>query len=330
KKQMAFLAFVLFSIILVGLYYLVTRGPATREAALALSYPAWVVFAYASGLTMIFLPCTLPLAFVIVPMAMGEDRKKGVIMALLFGAGLTVMITIYTTVFAVLGSAFGFSRAAQVALLFGGIIAFVFGLEQLGVLPFSLPEYGGSYPEWVTEHGDYLKSFLLGLFLGNAGIGCPNPLFWWMSVFVAASGSTVFGASLGLIHGIGRAIPLIFLSVLGMLGVDALSSLSNKQSMVETVSGLFLIPVAAFITTFGLFGMPWWEQSFVHRGWNRVIAATPIPAEAGALGLKVDQRWSGIGGDAGILLARIVFVSMIVLPLLWWYWNRDRGGEESA
>ncbi|MDY6789357.1 MAG: cytochrome C biogenesis protein, partial [Candidatus Nanohaloarchaea archaeon] len=162
KKKLVFAAFLLFSIILVGIYYLVTTGPATQQAALGLSYGSWLVFAYAAGLTMIFLPCTLPLAFVIVPMAMGENRKKGLLMALLFGAGLTVTITLYTTAFAVVGSAFGFNQAAQIALLLGGIIAFLFGLEQLDLAPFRLPEYGGGYPDFVTEHGDYTKSFLLG------------------------------------------------------------------------------------------------------------------------------------------------------------------------
>lgn len=326
KKQLVLAAFLLFSVILIGIYYLVTAGPGTQEAALGLSYGSWVVFAYAAGLTMIFLPCTLPLAFVIVPMAMGENRKKGAIMALLFGAGLTITIAVYTTAFAIIGSAFGFNQAAQLALLLGGIVAFLFGLEQLDLAPFRLPEYGGGYPDFVTEHGDYTKSFLLGLFLGNAGIGCPNPLFWWMSIFIAASGSVAFGASLGVIHGIGRAMPLIFLSVLAILGVNAVSGLANKQKMVETISGLFLIPVAAFILTFGVFGMPWWELSTAHKTWNQVVAATGLPAESGFHGIQPNNLWSGVTGEAGILVAWIFFGAMIVLPLLWWYWGRDTTG----
>jgi len=130
KTYLGLTAFVLLSIILVGIYYLITAGPTTQQAALGLSYPAWVLFAYAAGLTMIFLPCTLPLAFVIVPMAMGENRTKGLIMALLFGAGLTLTITLYTTAFAVVGGAFGFNQAAQLAEALGDRT----GLEVLNVL----------------------------------------------------------------------------------------------------------------------------------------------------------------------------------------------------
>jgi cytochrome c-type biogenesis protein len=322
QMKLAVLGFVLFSAILVGIYYLVTASPATQDAALGLSYGSWVLFAYASGLTMIFLPCTLPLAFVIVPMAMGENRTKGLVMAILFGIGLTITITLYTTVFAVIGEAFGFNQAAQLALLFGGVIAFLFGLEQLDLIPYSLPEYSGAYPGCIDERGDYVKSFLLGLFLGNAGIGCPNPLFWWMSIFIAASGSAAIGGSLGVIHGIGRAVPLIFLSVLAIFGVNMLSGLSSKQSLVEVLSGLFLIPVAAFITTFGVFGMTWWEHGPLHDPWNAFIAQTPIPAEAGVRGIAVNNLWAGVTGDAGIIMAWIFFVTMLGLPFLWWYWAR--------
>ncbi|MFB6158636.1 MAG: cytochrome c biogenesis protein CcdA, partial [Candidatus Nanohalobium sp.] len=185
-------------------------------------------------------------------------------------------------------------------------------------------EYGGSYPDFIDQRTDYVKSFLLGLFLGNAGIGCPNPLFWWMSLFIAASGSTAFGASLGIIHGIGRAVPLIFLSILGMLGINAVSGLSDKQRTVEKISGLFLIPVAAFITTFGVFGMPWWEQSIGHEAWNSLVASTSIPAEAGVRGMEVNNLWAGVTGEAGVTMAWIFFATMLILPLLWYYWG---GGD---
>ena len=43
----------------------------------------------------VVLPCTLPLVFIIVPLAMSAgDAKKGLIMAVLFGAGLTITLSI--------------------------------------------------------------------------------------------------------------------------------------------------------------------------------------------------------------------------------------------
>src|SRR3989338_6320508 len=42
----------------------------------------WYLFSYAMGLTMIVLPCTFPLAFVIVPLSLGNGPVKGLGMAL--------------------------------------------------------------------------------------------------------------------------------------------------------------------------------------------------------------------------------------------------------
>ncbi|MBI4561403.1 MAG: hypothetical protein HY724_05110 [Candidatus Rokubacteria bacterium] len=54
----------------------------------------------------------------------------------------------------------------------------------------------------------------MGLLLGNAGIGCPNPAFYVLLSGIAGSGNPATGVTYGLIHGIGRATPLLALSIL--------------------------------------------------------------------------------------------------------------------
>jgi cytochrome c-type biogenesis protein len=44
-----------------------------------LSYPSWLIIAYLAGLSMIILPCTLPLVFIIIPLSMGKGGKKGLL-----------------------------------------------------------------------------------------------------------------------------------------------------------------------------------------------------------------------------------------------------------
>src|SRR3990167_2636240 len=55
----------------------------------------WDLFGYAMGLTMIVLPCTLPLAFVIVPMVLNKGATKGLGLALSFGFGVAVTLSLY-------------------------------------------------------------------------------------------------------------------------------------------------------------------------------------------------------------------------------------------
>ena len=96
KKTRVFVvssAFVLLTIIIIALVYLATGTTTAATATLS----------FAGGVSNIFLPCTLPLAFVIVPMSMGQGYRKGLMMAVLFGLGLTITLGFYGVAVAVLG-----------------------------------------------------------------------------------------------------------------------------------------------------------------------------------------------------------------------------------
>ncbi len=82
--------FILAIIFLVGIFWLAS----TPGQAVGLT------LSFAAGLSMIVLPCTFPLVFVIVPLAMGKSPKKGLLMAVLFGLGLIITLSIYGVVVA--------------------------------------------------------------------------------------------------------------------------------------------------------------------------------------------------------------------------------------
>ena len=71
KSFLVVAIFVLASITLFGFIYLATT-PATTLTML---------LSFAGGVSNIVLPCTLPLVFIIVPIAMGASKRKGLIMA---------------------------------------------------------------------------------------------------------------------------------------------------------------------------------------------------------------------------------------------------------
>lgn len=267
KKALILIAFVLFSLLLVGGFYLAFTPGQTIN----------LVFAYAVGLSMIVLPCTLPLAFVIVPLAMGKSPKKGFLMSVFFGFGLAVTLSIYGIFVALVGKIIGLDQAisnagsiSKILFIIGGSAAFIFGLSELNLIKFKIPSFGGAYPEFIQKKQDYLKAFLLGLFLGNAGVGCPNPLFYVLLGDIAVIGSVVNGWWLGFIHGIGRATPLVFLAILGILGVNAVGNIAKKTVVVKKVTGITLIILGAFIFISGT-SHQWYESTIVHKGWNRVV-----------------------------------------------------------
>ena len=77
-----------------------------------------------------------------------------------------------------------------------------------------------------------------------------------------------------------RAIPLILMSVLAVLGINATKGLTVKRESIERASGWMLIVIGSFLIINGLpEGHQWYEETFVHQGWNKIIEMTPIPSE---------------------------------------------------
>lgn len=262
RFRIALFGFSLFLIFVVGLFWMATTPSMTVGLTLS----------FVSGLSMIFLPCTLPLAFVIVPLTMGKDPKKGLIMALTFTLGLTITLSFYGIFIAAVGKAFGLKSDAEVyAVLLGGFAAFIFGLSEVGLIKFKLPSYSGKFPDFIQHQKDYMKTFFLGLLLGNVGVGCPNPAFYLLLGYIAQTGDIFNGWFLGFVHGMGRSVPLIFLAILGTLGVNALSGLARHKEAIGKIMGWMLLIIGAFLLTFGIFGHDWFIASGVHGGWEQFI-----------------------------------------------------------
>ncbi len=306
KIALVLLAFFLFSLIVIGLLWL-SSG----------EHPLTLALAYAAGLSMIFLPCTLPLAFVIVPLSSGKGYKKGFLMALLFGLGLSITLTAYGVVVALLGDYLGLDNFTRAMFFAAGIFAYLFGLSQLNLFKLHLPDL--PLPSFINEQRDYAKAFLMGLLLGNAGVGCPNPAFYVMLLYIATTGSVVEGGALGFIHGVGRATPLIFLSILAILGVNATSWLVEKRKAVERFTGWALLVVGVFIFAIGLFGMYWWEKSVFHTAWNEVAASlSPYLGETE----KAAQTFNIEANPSTVekyfpLAPWLVMLVLLLMPLLW-------------
>lgn len=262
----------IFTISAVGLFALITfgalwaffLGPATPVGA------GWYVFSFAAGITMIVLPCTLPLAFVIVPLSMGKGPAKGLGIALMFGAGVALMLSIYGVLAALVGEVAIGTLGAPLEVVknwlyfIAGVFAYLFALGELGLVRFRMPSYTGAAPAFIQKQGDYIKAFLLGLFLGNIGVGCPHPATPVILTRIAVSGDVFYGWLLFLVHAIGRVLPLLLLAILGIWGVNALSWVVARKDRIERATGWGMVFVAGFILVLGLFTHDWWVNSGQH------------------------------------------------------------------
>ncbi len=205
---------------------------------------------------------------------MGKGYHKGLLMSLLFGLGLTITITLYTVAVALLGQALGLGKATMIMYIVAGGAAFIFGLAELKLIKFKIPGgWGGGIPGFLQNQQDYVKALGLGLFLGNAGIGCPNPATYVLLGYIASTGDVAYGAAIGIVNGIGRSVPLIFLSILAILGVNAAQPLLRKKETITKAVGWGLLWVGAIIITLGIFGHYWLLKTGTHTAWNKLFAA---------------------------------------------------------
>lgn len=316
-----------------GLFWLLFLAPQVGADA-ALGRLGWYFFSFAAGLSMIILPCTLPLAFVIVPLSMGRGVVKGLGMALSFGAGVAIMLSLYGVVVAMLGMAginflgAGGEDVKNWVYFVAGIFAYVFALGEIGLLKFRMPSYTGSAPDFIQKRKDYAKAFLLGMFLGNIGIGCPHPATPLILIEIASSGDVFYGWSLFFVHAIGRVLPLIFLALLGILGVNGLAWLVARKEKIERATGWAMVFVAGFILTLGLFSHNWWVNSGQHSYLETLTQEQWFTNTINTqLATNVPHR-HGIQAGMGIFGQPLAWgnwfeILLFALPF-WWFYYREK------
>lgn len=234
---------------------------------------AGLTASYLSGMTMLVLPCTLPMVFVIVPLVSTHSLRRAVAMACLFGIGISITLAFYGATVAIAGRYSGITRATQAMWLLGGVASYCFGLAQLGFLRLRIPSYGGSLPKFALKGSPELQALLLGLLLGNAGLGCPCPTWYLLLGGVATSGDPLYGAYVGFVQGLGRATPMIAVAVAAAMGIDSTRSLLKRRAQVERTTGAMMVVLGAIIIVFMALGHSWWEATPLHLAWNQLLAA---------------------------------------------------------
>ncbi len=316
--------------IIFGLLYLFVIAPSVPNGSVG-----WYLFSFATGLTMIVMPCTLPLAFVIVPLSMGKGMVKGISMALAFGLGVAFTLSLYGVAAALLGGLALGALGADLETLknwvyFGaGIFALIFALSEIGLMNFHMPTYSGAAPAFIQKRQEILKAFFLGAFLGNVGVGCPHPATPLILIEIATSGDVLYGWTMFLIHAIGRVLPLLLLAFLAILGVNGLNWLMARKDAVERATGWAMVFVAGFILTLGLFSHKWWVNSGLHSGletltqehrFNVLINDTLGTSVAHVHGLETGTGLFGLP----LAWGSWVLVALWLIPMWWWYAKRKR------
>src|SRR3989338_8319284 len=179
-------------------------------------------------------------------------------MALAFGLGVTITLSFYGALIGLLGQLLGIHQvetAKNILYAVAGFLAILFALGELGLIKFQSPTYGGGVPQFVLKQKDLLKALLLGLFLGNVGVGCPNPLFNAVIIpQIVATGSPFQGLVIMLVQALGRITPLFILAFLAILGINATSFLVKHKEKVTQVTAWTTLFVSIFAIIIAIVG----------------------------------------------------------------------------
>jgi cytochrome c-type biogenesis protein len=282
----------------------------------------WFAFSFASGLSMIVLPAVFPMAFVLAPLSRGMRFWKAIRMTLAFGVGIFLTLSAYGVLTALAGETgmrvLGLhAHEVRYPLYFiAGTFAFVIALAEIGLITFRMPFYAGPAPRFARARKDLARAFLLGIFLGNIGVGTPHPAMPLLLLESAASGDVFYGWLLFVVHALGRVASLFLLVLLGALGVNCLRFISDHKQYLERAIGWAMIVVAGFIVTLGLFTSGWWASSGVMQFASVAILGTPFLPDTSGL------PQAGIFGQP-LQYGSWVLVALWILPM-WWQYARER------
>ncbi len=250
------------------------------------------------------------MVLVAVPMSMQKSPSQGLMHIVLFALGLTITLTVYGAGLAYIGRMVGFTAIQRGLFLLGGTIAYIFGLWMMKLLSFRLPET--SVPAWVQRAPRWATPFVTGLAMGNWGIGCPDPVFYVLLIYLAGVGDVAQGAIMTAAYAAGRSLPIVGLAVLGLLGINSLPALLKRRALVDRFFGWTLAAMGGFMLSALLFGM-WFETTWVHEGWNWLLH-------------RLNENWGEIRAadhthmHGGGVIAPLAFLTLAFLVPAAWLW----------
>lgn len=213
------------------------QGASMGPAALPLAFLLGLVSAVASAC------CTLPAMGMLVAYSgtqQNVNRRASLVSALCFLIGTTLALIILGFVAGLVG------QAAQAFLgrywkLFAGVVAVLFGLAALKMLPFTEPSFARKGE--ASTSGGKMGAALGGLFLGGGVAACSLPCNPGIFIVIGASilmGKLLWGMVLMACFAIGFSLPLAAI-LFGVAFGKASLKAQKAEAAIRMVAGILLI-----------------------------------------------------------------------------------------
>ncbi len=203
------------------------------------------VIVFAGGIVSSVGPCNIAMIPLIVAFVGGQkniSRRKGLVLSAAFALGLAITLSALGVFAAVVGGLIGGTTRVWYYAI--ATICVVMGLQSVGVLSLPLPDLAAVWREKVTRQG-VLGALLMGLASGLVASGCATPALAAILTLAMSEGTIAYGASLLLVYGLGRGVPVVIFGTFAGL-VKLIPQMSRWTARLEQLSGGLMIFIGLY------------------------------------------------------------------------------------
>ena len=215
--------------------------------------------AFTAGFLTFISPCLLPIipSFIAYitgislndindPAKKNAAKMKALAHSLFFIVGFSLIFILLGLTATFIGKTlFRYQRLIQTA---GGALIILFGLYLIGIL--KLDFLGKEFKIKVKSEGaSYLGSFMIGVTFAAAWTPCAGPILGSILLMAGTKTSVAEGAKLLSAYSLGIAVPFFLTALLINTFVASFNRLKKFMSVVNMISGVFLVAVGILIMT---------------------------------------------------------------------------------
>jgi thiol:disulfide interchange protein DsbD len=203
---------------------------------------------FVAGVVTSFTPCVYPMIPVTVTYIGGAaegNRKRAVLLSLVYASGLAVVYASLGVVAAVLGRTFGsFTRTPWI---YGGVglLFLIFGITMIGWINIPVPGFAGRVQAEGTRRGGWWGALLIGAAAGFVAAPCTAPVLASVLVYVARTRDVLWGGALLLVFAVGLSLLLMFLGIFSGL-LSSLPRAGVWMDRIKIIFGVGMLLVAAW------------------------------------------------------------------------------------
>lgn len=209
-----------------------------------LSFWAYIL-TFAGGVLTSLGPCNIAMIPLVVAFVGGQKdvgRGRSLVLSAAFALGLATTLMALGVIAALVGGMIGGNSRMWYYVV--AAVCIVMGLQWLGVLHLPLPDWGAGTRERITRKGLW-GALLLGLASGLVASGCATPVLAAILTLVMSKGAIAYGASLLLVYGLGRGVPIVLLGTFAGL-VKLIPQLMQWTTRLEQASGALMVGVGLY------------------------------------------------------------------------------------